>query len=331
VEYQAYASATREKFFSVMKPEDEFLHTPPADARCDFTETNMFGFNIPEAGIDCLIYFWHHAVLKTTTGGIMCWQGEKSHHIECECFDYRNYMPLPRDSMDCSYPCGVSVKMLKPLEEFQISYENPELENRLDLHLKSIMPPACRYNGGHLTQAMKTSGELELRGTRYKIDGFHSRDHSWGEHRSERLQNLPALSWLVGIVDSSFAFHSLAFDSRRFHPEWQDLYPGIDDKNNCLWGYVRDGNETIGVIGAEQRTYRGANGVTPVGIDLVLKGNNGKHYELEGRLAAMTPLSPWPNMHAHFVLMRWKLGGRVGWGDVQEVIYGEAYRKLIRR
>jgi hypothetical protein len=329
MDYAAYSSAGRGNFFTLMKPEDEYLHVPPADARSDFTETNMFGFNIPEAGIDCLIYFWHHAVLKSTTGGIMCWQGVKTHHIECECFDYQNYMPLPQNPMDCSYPCGVTVKMIKPLEEFHVTYDNPALGNHLDLHLKAVMPPACRYNGGHLTQAMKTSGELVLRGKRYKIDGFHSRDHSWGEHRSEKLQDIPPLAWLVGVIDDSFAFHSLAFDSRRFHPEWQGLYAGLDDSSNSLWGYVRDGDKTIGVIGAEQRTYRGENGVVPVGIDLILKGNNGKSYEITGRLAAMTPLAPWPNMNAHFVLMKWQYGNRIGWGDVQEVIYGEAYRRLI--
>jgi hypothetical protein len=331
LEYQAYGSAGRDNYFSVMRPEDEYLHVPPSTAQYNFTETNMFGFNIPEEGIDCLIYFWHHAALKTTTGGIMCWQGVKTHHMECEAFDYQNYMPMPEDSMNASYPCNVTVKMLKPLEAFQVTYDNPSLGNHLELHLQAAMPPACRYNGGHITQAMKTSGELMLRGRRFKIDGFHSRDHSWGEHRSEALQSIPPLSWLVGVVDESFAFHSLAFDSRRRHPEWAGLYPGIDDKTNSLWGYVCDGRETIGVVRADQYTYRGENGVTPIGIDLVLHGSNGRSYEITGRLAAMTPLSPWPNMHAHFVLMKWQYGHRIGWGDVQEVMYGEAFRRLIRR
>ncbi|HKT74974.1 MAG TPA: hypothetical protein VJQ47_18950 [Steroidobacteraceae bacterium] len=331
VDFQAYGSSGRDRYFSVMKPEDEYLHRPPSGARCNFTETNMFGFNIPGEGIDCLIYFWHHAVLGTTTGGIMCWQGVKRHHMECEAFDYQNYMPLPADSMDASYPCNVTVKMLKPLEAFHVTYQNASLGNRLDLHLQAAMPPACRYNGGHITQAMKTSGELVLRGKRYEIDGFHSRDHSWGEHRSEALQDIPPLSWLVGVVDESFAFHCLAFDSRRHHPEWGMLYPGIDDRNNVLWGYVRDDGETHGIIGADQRTHRGPDGVTPVGVDLILRASNGKSYEIAGRHAAMTPLAPWPNMHAHFVLMKWEYANRTGWGDVQEVIYGEAFRRLIRR
>ena len=331
MEYQAYRSVGRDNYFSVMKPEDESLHAPPSSARYDFTETNMFGFNIPEAGIDCLIYFWHHAVLKTTTGGIMCWQGTKTHHMECECFDYRNYMPLPLDTMDASYPCGVTVKMVKALEKFHVTYHNDSLDNHLDLHLTAVMPPACRYNGGHLTQAMKTGGELTLRGKRYAIDGFHSRDHSWGEHRNEQPQDIPPLSWLVGVVDESFAFHSLAFDSRHRHPEWKDLYHGVDDGTNVLWGYVRDRGETVGVIAAEQFTHRGPNGVTPVGIDLMLKGSNGVTYEISGRTTAITPLNPWPNMNCHFVLMKWEYKGRVGWGDVQEVMYGEAFRRLIRR
>jgi len=331
VEYQAYPSVGRDHYFSVMKPQDEYLHAPPPSARYDYTETNMFGFNIPHAGIDCLIYFWHHAVLKTTTGGIMCWQGTKTHAMECECFDYRNYMPLPADTMDATYPCGVSVKMEKPMEAFHVTYHNDALDNHLDLDLTAVMPPACRYNGGHLTQAMKTTGELILRGKRYPIDGFHSRDHSWGEHRTEQLQDIPPLSWLVGVVDETFAFHCLAFDSRRRHPEWNGLYAGIDDTTNVLWGYVRDRGETVGVVAAEQFTHRGANGVTPVGIELLLTASNGKRYAIRGTTAAMTPLNPWPNMNCHFVLMKWEHDGRVGWGDVQEVMYGEAFRRLIRR
>jgi len=157
------------KFFSEMRPEQERLQPVPWNVHYEWDETSMFGFNIPEHGIDCIIYYWHHPTMKTVYGGIMIWQGLNENQLSCAYSDYRLAMPMPLDITDCTYANGVRVKMIEPMKEFDISFDDEARNTHLRLKLKAIMPPACRYNNNHITQAMKTSGELVLNGKRFSI------------------------------------------------------------------------------------------------------------------------------------------------------------------
>nr|WP_087572943.1 hypothetical protein [Sphingomonas sp. CDS-1] len=328
--YQNYSAEGRENHFSVMRPEEEWIQPVPEGAHYEWTETSMFGFNIPEHGIDCIIYYWHHPALSVTYGGLIIWRGQNSNQVACDYSDYRSVMPLPDDITNCTYANGVTVKMIKPLEEFHITFDDPVYETSLDLRLKAIMPPACRYNGGHITQAMKTSGELVLSGERFKIDGYHTRDRSWNEARSEVIRKTPPLNWTVGVFDDDFAFHHCSFDNRRYHPEWGDRFPGNGDDNNCLWGYIYENGETHGVAHVDQQTTRGPDGIAPMAVRTVITATNGRDYVITGKAISSTPVMAWPNMAAHFVLFEWECEGRKakGHGDIQMVIYRDAYRMM---
>lgn len=326
MEYQNYGIAKGDNFFSTMKPEEEHIRPVPEGVHYEWTETSMFGFNIPEHDIDCIIYFWHHPALKVTTGGLIIWQGKNINQVECEYADYRMAMPMPEDHTNCTYANGVTVKMLKPLEEFEVSFSDKARNTHLRLHLKAIMPPACRHNGGHITQAMKTSGELVLNGKKYTIDGFHSRDRSWNECRSEALMPLPAISWTVGIVDESFAFHYLAFDNPKYHPDWHGKVAELD--TTCQWGYVFDNGELLGVTSTDLHTEVDEK-LFPLRVTNTLTATNGKQYRLTGTAGATTATMAWHNMAAHFALMKWEVEGKgIAYGDLQRCIWRDAWRAM---
>ncbi len=324
--YQGYKDTVDKTLFSEMKPEEEKLLPIPDGASHEWSETSMFGFNIPEEGIDCIIYFWHRPVMNISFGGIMIWKGKNTNQVECIYSDYRSAMPMPKDITDCTYANGVTVKMIEPMSEFQIGFEDSACDVKLDLHLKAIMPPACRYNGGHITQAMKTSGTLLLRGKRYTINGFHTRDRSWNEYRQEYPLKVPPLHWDVGIVDETFAFHHLSYDDPAYHPEWKGKVPEIN--NTCLWGYVYENGQLHGVVSTRQRTDYEPGGTVPIHIETTLTASNGKSYEIVGRPLASTQVQSWPNMCSHFVLMEWSVDGRIAYGDVQSGLFHDSFRLL---
>lgn len=141
---------------------------------------------------------------------------------------------------------------------------------------------------------------------------------------------MPPLNWTVGIMGEDFAFHHCSFDNRKYHPEWGDLFPGISDGNNCLWGYIRDGGETHGVLAVDQQATFAADGIAPVAVRLALTGTNGKTYRIDGRAISSTRIMAWPNMAANFILFEWDYEGRKGYGDTQVVIYRDAYRLIHR-
>ena len=317
------------KFFSEMRPEQERLQPVPWNVHYEWDETSMFGFNIPEHGIDCIIYYWHHPTMKTVYGGIMIWQGLNENQLSCAYSDYRLAMPMPLDITDCTYANGVRVKMIEPMKEFDISFDDEARNTHLRLKLKAIMPPACRYNNNHITQAMKTSGELVLNGKRFSIDGYHSRDRSWNECRNESHLPVPPINWSVGIVDETFAFHHVSYDNRRHRPEWGSMFPAHGDDNNVLWGYIWEDSTLHGILSVDQNTVYAWDPFRSERVETVITASNGKHYRINGRRIASTQIQCWPNMTANFSLMEWDCGDKgVAFGDIQMCAWHDAHKLM---
>ena len=329
-EYQAYRLRSGSEFFGKIADVDEKIHPVPPTAGYEWTETNMFGFNIPEHNIDCLIYLWHHPVLKVTYGGVTIWKGFKMTHLEAEACDFRMAMPMPAEPTDATYPIGLTVRMIAPQREFHLTWQHVKEDSSFDLMLTAAMPPAVRHTGNHLTQMMRTRGTLVLQGSRYIIDGLHSRDRSWGEHRSESPTDLPPIAWMVGTFAEDFAFHVVGFESPEHHPEWQSHYPSVKPAENTLWGYVRDGSRTLGVIASDLYIHRASDGLAPERIELTVRAENGVDYRLEGRVTALVPQPCWPNMIFFLGLTEWRCNGRVGYGDIQDVNQSAHMRRFRR-
>jgi len=204
----------RDQFFGEGTGDIEKLQRPwPPDAPYELIETSYFGFAIPEHKINCEIYFWLHPVFCVASGGVIICKGIKQAHNQADFLDYRNYMPIPDDITDCTYANGVRVKMITPLEEFEVSYEDPDSDTSFRFVSRAIMPPAFRAAGGHITQAMKTNGHLRLKGEDFTIDGYFSRDRSWGDPRTEVRKDVPPFGWHVMVFDETLAFHVCGFES----------------------------------------------------------------------------------------------------------------------
>jgi hypothetical protein len=321
------------RFFGEVDSTFEKLRKPwPADAPIELVETSYFGFSIPEEHIHCEIYHWAHPKIGITSGGIMIFRGNKQKQMNADYLEYRNYQPLPDDITNCTYADGVTVKMITPMEEFEISYDDPASNTSLRFVSKAIMPPAFRATGGHITQAMKTAGTLVLHGKSYNIDSYFTRDRSWGDPRSEGRLDIPPVGWHVGVFGDDLAFHVTAFESTDLNPALAARYPSLADGKNHIWGYIWKNGTLIGVKSCSKRMRREADGLTPIGVQLDIVDENGDRYRINGELQARLPMSVWPNMTFFFALTRWTLEGetRIGWGDTQEGLYQNFIRENFR-
>ena len=98
----AFFSKRWEKELGKSSGNDESLH-PEWKARNPhyaLTETQYFGFHVPQACIHAFTYLWHHPNLGVMSGRAMAMQGIKENASACELFDYRAYMSdkiLPAD------------------------------------------------------------------------------------------------------------------------------------------------------------------------------------------------------------------------------------------
>jgi len=309
--------------FGTMTAEQEFFQPVAPGASFEALETQYFGFNIPEHDLNGEIYIWHHPVLKSTSGGFTCWRGHKKRQISADYQDYRWFMPMPESSADYTLPNGVSIRFIEPLKSVEIGFADKERDTFLELRMDAIMPPAVRKNGGHFTQAMRTTGKLRLLGEDMAIDGFYTRDHSWGEFRTEAPLAIPPLTWIAGTFDETFAFHLAAFDSAELHPEWEGLYEGPGEGENMRWGYVWKDGRLRNIMRCRKLTHRMDDNVLVRGIDLQFEDSEGEVYDIKGTCTASYPWMSWSNMHCAYGLAKWEYEGRTGWGEIQDCIWNE--------
>jgi len=321
----AFSSAMAGAALGQVTPQDEFLHPPAASGHYTSTETSYFGFNIPEQRINGEIYVWFHPVLKMMSASVYIWRGIRRSTLACDYINHFHYLPFPENDIGdyTIEPLGLHIRVVEPLKSVQIDMNDKERNVSFSLRLDAIMPPAIRPGGFHFTQAVKTSGELNLFGEKLTIDGYFSRDRSWSQERHETARNIPPMSWMVGIFDDSFAFHVLAFDDPARGPEWTDRYPHIQTGKNMIWGYVYRDGETYPVTSASKLTTREPDGLAPRLIEMDITDAGGEAYAIRGYVHARMPWQTWQNMNVFFCLTRWECSRGVGYGDTQDIQYND--------
>jgi hypothetical protein len=305
--------------FSEPPPDAELLHQESPDADFTQSETSYLGFNIPEAGIDCMIYHWFHPHLQVMSGGILLYQGYKQFTGQGEYVDYRNFLPYPDQIEDVRYPTGVHVKVIEPLSALDLDFASPDGSVRFEVACRAIMPAAERPDRAHFAQAMRCEGELVLGGTTYPIDGFYTRDRSYSQPRPEDPHPIAPTTWVVAVFGEELAFHIVGSDTDELTDE------------QLRWGYVWNDGQLRRPVKMRKSTVRADDGMTPIGTTIELEDETGETYLLEGTGIANLPMSFWPNMTTHLMLTEYRLGDRIGHGDYQDVHFGHWLRSIPTR
>jgi hypothetical protein len=94
-------------------------------------------------------------------------------------------------------------------------------------------------------------------------------------------------------------------------------------ENNHLWGYVFTQGRLLGVRRTQKYTRCETDGLTPTGYELRIEDEEGGVHEITGDAIGRQPVYPWANMQCYVTLNRWQCGRRVGFGDGQEMLFGD--------
>jgi hypothetical protein len=321
------------KGFGQIKPEDDLLHPDSfANVKDDSaTETQYFGFSVPEANIHALTYLWWHPNLKIVTGGLFVFQGVKPTTIHAELCDWRTFMndsALKNDLHEFRLDNGYGVKVLEPLKRFHMTYDDPANENSVNLMIEAVLPAVMFDDGNHFEQTMKVKGELLLRGKSYQVDCFTVRDRSWGKPRPETLMPVPPMSWMVGTFNEDFSFNCTVFDHESGQPERNGEFVMPDDRALSGGWVYRDG--TLGrIVKATKRVFRGAGSTITSAIELKFTDEHDRVFDMRATLVAHCPISSWNNVWMAINLMRWECDGLVGYGDSQEAFWGNFLNSAV--
>ena len=306
---------------------DEYYHRTGAVGD-SMTETWFWNFHVPEAAINCYIYCWAHPNLDVVSAGLFIYKGRKSQHLECELFDFYNFMSASviGDGSHIRLPNGLSIDVIKPLEHIELHFDDPSRDTCFKVTLRDVAPPIMRANNQHFEQLMHASGSLRLRGDDYTVDCLPVRDRSWGELRPEAGVSAPPYTWVTGSFGKDFAFNVGAHDDPALSPEWLGVVPVPDRLFKDGWVLVK--GEQRRIVAASKITRREFPLCSPVDHQYEFTDSSGETYRITGRVIAQTKWSGWSNMICHLGLVEWSWEGRTGYGETQEVHWNDYVWKI---
>jgi hypothetical protein len=332
--------------FAPVLPEDDDLHPVSADAPFTTVETNLYGFNIPEADINCNIYVLWHPVLRTMW--VQCWvlKGKRilPHQLAADYFVEHHYLPAVENGADWSLRMGstqVSIKVVKALEEIHIQIADAPRNFALDLRCTAALPPVGRPGGHHFTQLLKTEGALTLDGAHHAIDGHYMRDRSWGYPRPEQAERAPPYRWMTGWFEGGCAFviawlETGLLEDPEFGPHWNAVVQGPDASGANKWesggptpslnlrsGWIASDGRIIPVTSLRFRTLTGGNSRFIVkAVEIEITDAEGRVHRVTGETQSMIPKMYWGNLITYMHAMKLRMGEREGAGDLMDSYSG---------
>ena len=309
---------------------DDFYHKVGAVGD-SMTETWMWNFHVPEAAINCFVYCWVHPNLNLVSGGLFLYKGFKNQHMECELFDYFNYMNanIIGDGSLIQLPNGLRIEVIKPLEKIKLSYRDPARQTALEVELNAVHVPIMRANNQHFEQLMHATGNLELRGQSYAVDCHPVRDRSWGELRPESHASSPAYTWVTGAFGEDFAFNVGSHDDPARNPDWLGVFEPPERIFKDGWVLVK--GEQRRIVKSSKNTRRELPLCRPMEHEYQFEDSEGETYTITGKVLGQTHWSGWSNVVVHFGLIEWEWNGKKGWGDCQEVQWNDFVWRMNNR
>ena len=325
-------------------PADDCYHPPTTDDPY-LVETTWWSLNIPERKLGAWLHCQYHVNLQACTWRVFAWDDTSSDPDTLAYFKMVEKAPMPAnpDLRDIRFPGGgFSVRMIDPLMNYRIGYEDPDRRFAIDIEHRSVHEPH-RFTPGqppmmhspHLDQLGHVTGTLTLHGERIPVDCYSIRDRTWGprgghhsssrkpeylrgEHRVlhpggptwreiERQRGRGRIQYIFGHADATTGILSFARPQDGDADGWSPLYVG--------W-LLKDG--VFGRIDADRsrmRVYRDVTTGLTAFIEAEVCDRDGRKMRAEG-----SAVSRIAEKHGGgHSLIRWEFDGHIGWGEDQDV------------
>jgi hypothetical protein len=317
--------------FGAYDEHDEELHPEHRDPHDSLTETWAYMFWMPKQRIGGIVYLWVHPNLEVLTGGLTVYQGHKSHHLKAELFDMRLFNAagpcIEAQGRDIRVPNGMRVEIREPFKTILVKYEDTARGNAVELTFSAAQPPMMRESRKHFDQIMDVKGTMSLRGKRYKVDCWGSRDRSWGEPRPENPYPIPPYTWMTGRFPSGLMWNANGHDDPHRRPEWMKAFK-VAERDVFKDGWVYRDGQTSRITKFSKITKRDPRTRRPLRHDIEFSDDKGRAYRIRGEIFASTLWGGWLNMNCYICSTRWTFGKEIGYGDTQEVSWADYIRRF---
>lgn len=292
-----------------------------------WAETIVLVFSVPEAGILANAYVLARPNIGVASSSIIVSSGLLTEAHEIDFCDARMHLPCPQSFLRFTLDNGLSVEATKPPLDFHFQYADPHGACNFDLNFRGLMQPFDTHDpnenplvaagatdmgygdawaNGHLDLVGHVTGELDLRGRRYKVDCYDGMDRSWGPREEHGAR---AVTWLHVTFGEEFGLHlAVTMDLRDGEIVYDDL----------RFGYVMDQGEVFGIVEASMEAQRVD--MLPVSNHIQVKDSRGREYEFYGTAVGGSPFYQFIPAYVCFQsLFRYQDGGRVGYAEMGDI------------
>ena len=304
--------------------EHDAFHPPTSDDPW-WQETAWFTFVVPERRLTCYVYPWVKPNQGILGGGVMVWDDRGRHPWDALHWDYQwTYpYPTPGDLRDITFPTGIAMRCLAPMQTYRVTYEHPRCS--IDVTFDAILPAhilgaeddTSGTFAGHVDQQGHVTGSITVDGARLDVDCFAMRDRSWGPR-------VPTPGLHIGYDLGAEARSAFVVFS-------QPDAPGSPIVEN--FGYLwRDGEQWP--LRSGSRVLE-RDGVWPRRVAIRAEDTAGRAFEAVGEVRNHMGFQNLPSMMNVVGLVRWEYEGSdgaatVGWGEFEDVWDVERYRRFAR-
>ncbi len=336
---------------------DDDFHASP-DGNPYWAETTWWSFNVPERKLGG----WLHATFYTNQGFVIwrvyVWDPRGPHREQLRYFRMEEKVPVTDpapDLRDITIPGGgFSVRMLKPLRDYQVEFADPASDFAISLHFAGVHDPR-RYTPGeppfmdhtHLDQLGHVTGELRLDGELIPIDCYSIRDRSWAPRGEPR----PPSTKPAGPADPP--------QSRVLHPggpAWREI-ERERGRGRIQYIFGHAGPDT-GFLAFVRVADGDADGWSPLNHGWLLR--DGRFERLDKTTSVMKNYrDPLTGLSSHMqvrlvdlsgrtmdaegytvshiceradsgstALMRWDFDGQIGWGEDQDIWHPKHFTRM---
>jgi hypothetical protein len=320
----------------MIKPEDVKYHDRDPSIRT-WVETMPILFNIPEEQICGIAYVLARPNLGAAISSIAIAKGICRNLHEIDFIDSQMHLTAPKDLSDFTLENGLSVKATKPPRDFHFTYQHALGSCSFDLQFRGLHQPfdihdpeenvlmakssttnptdqrfGDPWKNGHFELKGHITGDLELRGKKYKVDCYDGTDHSWGPRAEVSAR---AESYLSVAFGEDFGMQlSVPLKIER----------GKVSSDPARFGFVVEHGKIYGIVQATVETPERDN---MIGMRQIIRAVDvrGQEHVLVGTAIAGYPYSTFNPAYVMFQsLYRYEYRGRVGYGQTGD-IFGTDY------
>jgi len=298
-----------------------------------WTESSWFSWAIPEKDICGFFYNHFRPNMNCLLGGPAMWD-RSAPNVSGQnvwnflYFDWQLMRVPPPGRYGVDYnkynfetPWSMSIKMLKPLERYQLRYDRSGFKLDLVFHATSepnvigAGPGMERSFKLHFEQPGRIEGYVELDGTRHDVSCYSIRD---GSHGPRFLETTISGGYTWSTADDKTAWHLLARDEHKSRD------------TRIVGGFIlRDGRMSSIVKGVRRVLER--IGPRPSAVEVVAEDALGRSLRASGRAQVPAEFMLFPDRGQWWQLFRWDYDGfKDAVGEDQEYYGIHEFRRWHR-